>query len=224
MKIRLHAVENPTLSPRVHGVGQMQLGDICRRDGRVPFKVHGRASDVDRMPRALTSDRTMSSRAAAGVEVPKHVRTISASSPGVWSRVHTLMLVTCMLSAVLLSPAAAHATAPDETEFTQIAAGGSHTVALKNDGPDWAWGADASGQLGDGVIGPDSATPTQISPAVLSDVRSITAGASHTVALKNDGTVWAWGADAPGQLGDGVIGPTSATPTQISPAVLTNVR
>jgi hypothetical protein len=68
---------------------------------------------------------------------------------------------------------------------TAIAAGGSHTVALKNDGTVVAWGSNYSGQ-------------TNV-PAGLTGVTAIAAGGSHTVALKNDGTVVAWGGNYFGQ-------------------------
>ncbi|HCF88757.1 MAG TPA: hypothetical protein DER41_02250, partial [Firmicutes bacterium] len=48
----------------------------------------------------------------------------------------------------------------------------------------------------------------------LSNVTAITAGLSHTVALKDDGTVWAWGYNAYGQLGDGTTSDRSA-PVQV---------
>ncbi len=66
------------------------------------------------------------------------------------------------------------------TRYLKIAAGGYHTVALKNDGTVVAWGQ------------------TTV-PAGLSGVAAIAAGYKHTVALKNDGTVVAWGDNSSGQ-------------------------
>ena len=87
------------------------------------------------------------------------------------------------------------------TRITAISAGVFNTVALKNDGTVWAWGLNSSGQLGDGTT-TDSYTPVQVSG--LTGVTSIAVGfVSHAVALKNDGTVWAWGSNSYGQLGDG---------------------
>ena len=68
---------------------------------------------------------------------------------------------------------------------TAIAAGGDHTVALKNDGTVVAWGYNDSGQ-------------TTV-PAGLSGVTAIAAGGYHTVALQSDGTVVAWGLNNEGQ-------------------------
>ncbi|MBM4007338.1 MAG: hypothetical protein FJ292_07215, partial [Planctomycetes bacterium] len=69
--------------------------------------------------------------------------------------------------------------------YSQIAAGGDHTVALKSDGTVVAWGSNSSGQRN--------------VPSGLSGVTQIAAGGDHTVALKNDGTVVAWGSNSLGQ-------------------------
>ena len=85
-------------------------------------------------------------------------------------------------------------------KITAIAAGVSHTVALKNNGTVLAWGLNSSGQLGDGST-TDRNTPVPV--IGLTNVIEISAGESHAAALKNDGTVWAWGSNGYGQLGDG---------------------
>jgi len=84
---------------------------------------------------------------------------------------------------------------------SQIAAGGYHTVALKSDGTLWAWGRNDYGQLGDGT-NINRTAPVQVSGGGTTWV-AIKAGVSHTVALKSDGTLWAWGRNDYGQLGDG---------------------
>ena len=77
---------------------------------------------------------------------------------------------------------------------TAVAAGEYHSLALKNDGTVWAWGWNANGQLGNGTT-TDSSSPVRVetSSAVLSGIKAIAGGESHSLALKNDGTVWAWG-------------------------------
>jgi hypothetical protein len=90
------------------------------------------------------------------------------------------------------------------TTVTAIACGQSHSLALKSDGTVWAWGFGYFGQLGDGnfYLGIGGvATPVQVTG--LSGVVAIAGGAQHSLALKSDGTVWAWGAGRSGQLGDG---------------------
>ena len=103
------------------------------------------------------------------------------------------------------------------SSVTALAAGESHTVALKNDGTVWAWGNNSNGQLGDG------STVTRQLPVQVSGlsgttsgvVVAVAAGYDHTVALKNDGTVWTWGNNSNGQLGNGNITPNDI-PVQVS--------
>ncbi len=71
-----------------------------------------------------------------------------------------------------------------------VAAGGSHTLALKQDGTVWAWGNNENGQLGYGST-INGYTPVQVQG--LDSVVAISAGIDHSLALKSDGTVWAWG-------------------------------
>ena len=84
---------------------------------------------------------------------------------------------------------------------TAVAAGQVHTLALKSDGTVWAWGYNGDGELGNGTSNNIFATPTQVSG--LSGVVAICAGYFHSMALKNDGSVWVWGSNSIGQLGNG---------------------
>ncbi len=84
-----------------------------------------------------------------------------------------------------------------------LAAGAGHVLALAQNGTVWAWGNNRYGQLG---ISPEVAnvymrsSPQQV--AGLSGVTAIAAGSSHSLALLANGSVWAWGDDEYGQLGD----------------------
>lgn len=84
-----------------------------------------------------------------------------------------------------------------------VAGGWRHTAALKSDGTVWVWGENQHGELGDGTNVISSNTPVQVKG--LNNVVSISAGDSYTLALKSDGTVWAWGWNGGGQLGDGTL-------------------
>jgi alpha-tubulin suppressor-like RCC1 family protein len=95
-----------------------------------------------------------------------------------------------------------------------IATGTYHSMALKSDGTVLAWGSNSNGQLGDGAT-TDSLVPKQISSSSLSGVNAIAAGAYHSLALKSDGKVWAWGNNYSGQLGDGTT-TDQYTPEQVS--------
>ena len=98
------------------------------------------------------------------------------------------------------------------TDVAAIAAGGDHSLALKSDGTVWAWGDNNYGQLGDGTSGDtgDKLYPVQVrgpgGAGYLTGVSAITAGVMHSLVLKSDGTVWAWGHNTYGQLGDGTSG------------------
>ncbi len=97
-----------------------------------------------------------------------------------------------------------------------ISAGRSHSMALKGDGTVWAWGNNGYGQLGKGhrYIS-DEGIPVQVT--VLTNVVAIAAGEYHSLALKNDGTLWAWGHNGQGQLGNGTgDGYSHPTPIQIA--------
>jgi len=83
-----------------------------------------------------------------------------------------------------------------------IAAGGGHSLALKNDCTVWAWGDNSNGQLGNGTA-VDANLPVQVHN--LTGITAIAAGFFHSLALRNDGTVWAWGWNSFGQLGDGTF-------------------
>ena len=86
-----------------------------------------------------------------------------------------------------------------------IAAGGYHSFVLKSDGMVWAWGDNTNGQLGDGTT-TNRSYPVQVMASAgvgLDGVTTMSGGSDYSLVLKSDGTVWAWGRNAYGQLGDG---------------------
>lgn len=89
------------------------------------------------------------------------------------------------------------------TSVVDVAACNTYALALKSDGTVWAWGDNAYGQLGDGTTA-DKAAPVRVRG--LTGVSAVACGrGSHSLALKSDGTVWAWGRNTSGQLGDGTL-------------------
>jgi len=91
---------------------------------------------------------------------------------------------------------------PAFSNVVAIAAGTSHSVAIKSDGTVWIWGANNVGQLGTSESSSTVRTsPFQISS--LSGVTAVSSRANHTLVLKSDGTVAAWGQNSNGQLGNG---------------------
>ena len=91
------------------------------------------------------------------------------------------------------------------TGIVSIATGEIHTTALKSDGTVWAWGDNSRGGCGDNST-PDRWTPVQVhGPAnvgFLTGITQIATGEYYSVAVRNDGKVWAWGYNLKGQLGD----------------------
>lgn len=76
-------------------------------------------------------------------------------------------------------------------------------MTAKADGSVVTWGRNSFGQLGGG----ESLSLVRAYPGAplpgLSNVRDVAAGIWHTIALKGDGTVWGWGYNAQGALGNG---------------------
>lgn len=97
----------------------------------------------------------------------------------------------------------------------RIAAGYSHSAAVKDDGSVWTWGNNWKGQLGDGTDGTNRGKLAPVKVTGLSDVVSVAAGSYFTAAIKQDGTVWTWGNNDNGQLGDGTT-TNRNTPVQVS--------
>lgn len=85
---------------------------------------------------------------------------------------------------------------PGISHITEIAAGDNHTVALKQDQTTvWAWGTNRLGQLGDGGR-EEKLTPVQVQG--MNEVTKIATGDNHTIAVKQDGSVWMWGKNTSG--------------------------
>lgn len=89
-----------------------------------------------------------------------------------------------------------------------ISAGGSHSLALLEDGRVMAWGSNGTAQLGKGDYSDNAAQPVFVQWALgdLSGIVQVAAGGSFSVALAYDGTVYAWGDNRRGQMGNGKDG------------------
>ncbi|HEX6650354.1 MAG TPA: chitobiase/beta-hexosaminidase C-terminal domain-containing protein, partial [Pyrinomonadaceae bacterium] len=107
------------------------------------------------------------------------------------------------------------------TNARAIAAGRNHTTSVRTDGTVWNWGTGDSGQLGDGNSGIGVRTVTPIMVSGLSGVDTVADGNGFVYALKQDGSVWAWGINNQGQLGDGT---TTDRSRPVQTSGLTNVK
>ena len=97
-----------------------------------------------------------------------------------------------------------------------VAAGGEHSLALKNDGTVVVWGYNGQGQVNGTPNTPESnavANPVTLNGSLLNGITSIAAGTEFSLALKNNGTVVAWGRNAEGQTNvpSGLTGVTAIT-------------
>jgi alpha-tubulin suppressor-like RCC1 family protein len=87
------------------------------------------------------------------------------------------------------------------SDWSKISAGSAHIIAIKTQGTLWTWGKNDFGQLGIGNSYVNRNTPTQVTTET--DWSIISAGNAHSLGLKSNGTLWAWGRNDLGQLGDG---------------------
>lgn len=100
------------------------------------------------------------------------------------------------------------------TDWSEVDVGSYHTAAIKTDGTLWMWGTNTDGQLGIG----DIVTITSLSSPVQTiaggtNWKQVSVGDRSTAAVKTDGTLWTWGRNTDGQLGNDTIESTS-TPVQ----------
>lgn len=99
-----------------------------------------------------------------------------------------------------------------DTNWSKVYCGYSSTFAIKKNGTLWSWGYNTNGELGLGFTGIYLSTPTQIG----NDTNwiEIAVGYSHILGKKSDSTIWSWGQNNWGQLGDGTF-LNKNIPTQI---------
>jgi len=104
--------------------------------------------------------------------------------------------------------------APEAAPRKAAEAGGQFSFAVKKDGSLWAWGRN-SNKLGLGDNNYDKIYETPVKVNGISDVKAVSTGTNHTLAVKNDGTVWAWGSNETGALGLGPETRESNVPKQV---------
>jgi alpha-tubulin suppressor-like RCC1 family protein len=104
---------------------------------------------------------------------------------------------------------------PDECAALEVSAGGGHVCAVLTDGTVWCWGLNTSGQLGIGTEGPGRDRPVRVEGIM--DAVQVTAGGHHTCVLVSDSSIWCWGRNDNGQLGDGT-NQNSPVPVPVNPS------
>jgi alpha-tubulin suppressor-like RCC1 family protein len=101
------------------------------------------------------------------------------------------------------------------TTWKQVSCGLAHTAAVKTDGTLWTWGRNLEGQIGNNSL-IQRETPGQTS-SVGTTWKQVACGGLHTTAIKTDGTLWAWGYNFYGQVGDTTT-TQRTTPVQVGTA------
>lgn len=113
----------------------------------------------------------------------------------------------------------------DETvchDIRFLSTGGYHTCAVLDDGSLWCWGRGDGGQLGNGANVATNLAPVPVTgfTAGGTPISAISVGGFHTCALRSDGTLWCWGNNGTGQLGNGTTSssniPVQATITDVA--------
>ena len=99
-----------------------------------------------------------------------------------------------------------------DSDWSAVAGGGTHTLAIKQDQTLWAWGGNAYGQLGNNTK-VDAPAPVQIGSA--NRWIAVAAGKYHSMAIDTNNKLWTWGRNAEGQLGNGTTGGPVLVPTAI---------
>ncbi len=96
--------------------------------------------------------------------------------------------------------------------WQSISAGGSHTLAIRDDGTLWGWGMNSYGQLADGT------TDHRETPILIDGEytwKMVSAGGFHSLAIREDGSLWGWGFNSSGQAGNGTFGNYVLQPVRI---------
>ena len=135
----------------------------------------------------------------------------SPSKIGRWSRRSSLLMASFVVMAVgtlgymVWQKFSQPAQAMPPAKIVQVVGGDSHSLALASDGTVYAWGYNGSGQLGNNSTTNSSvpvAVTTTGTPMSGKTITAIAAGSDHSLALASDGTVYAWGYNRYGRLGN----------------------
>jgi alpha-tubulin suppressor-like RCC1 family protein len=87
------------------------------------------------------------------------------------------------------------------TDWCQVSGGNAHSLGVRQNGSAWAWGLNTSGQLGDNTAVTKSSPVSPVGN--LTGWCQVSAGSIHSLGVRTNGSLWAWGSNLTGRLGDG---------------------
>ena len=102
------------------------------------------------------------------------------------------------------------------TNWRSVSAGLNHSLGLRADGSLWSWGSNGNGKTGLNTIAGDQTTPIQVGTAT--NWTQVSAGNLHSLGIRSDGTLWAWGTNLDGRTGLGTTTGNQLTPAQVGTA------
>lgn len=212
MAREFHAIESVGSTGRVWGWGQNHVGQLGRGDtsgttDAFPVLLNSTTELTDALTVDAGENHTAILRWNQTEDDPSLRGTVWCMGSGLDGRIgdgnlgtHAVTYPTAVITdeGLLLS------------NIVDVSAGGGHTLALDNDGYVWAWGNNSSGQLGDGSTVHKATARKVLNPGgtgPLSNIIQISAGGDGTqgssMALATDGTIYIWGRNDHGQLGNG---------------------
>jgi alpha-tubulin suppressor-like RCC1 family protein len=119
-------------------------------------------------------------------------------------RSFTIILVVFIALNSIIAPSLGDSPGLDQSSIIAIDISSNHNLALMSNGTVWAWGNNIEGQCGIDITNDTRFITRPVQVSGISDVKAIASGESFSLALKNDGTVWAWGSNLYGEIGIGV--------------------
>ncbi len=100
-----------------------------------------------------------------------------------------------------------------DSDWKSLKAGGKNVAAIKTDGSLWMWGSNNNYQMGIGYDIEFQPIPVQVGTST--DWENVFCGETHTAAIRNDGSLWAWGYNSKGQLGIGTWSYQESVPVRV---------